>query len=46
MEQQAAKRWPKIYKNHITEQIMPFWDARCIDETCGGYLTCFDRKAA
>lgn len=31
------------YTRHISEDIMPFWDSRCIDATYGGYLTCFDR---
>ena len=32
------------YKRHILEDVMPFWDARCIDKEYGGYLTCFDRR--
>lgn len=32
-----------FYRNHIISGIMPFWDKRCIDRECGGYLTCFDR---
>lgn len=32
------------YEKHICEDIMPFWDARCIDKENGGYLTCFDRE--
>lgn len=34
----------KYYEKHILEDIMPFWDERCIDRECGGYLTCFDRE--
>lgn len=34
----------QYYKNHIVNDIMPFWDSRCIDTRCGGYLTCFDRQ--
>lgn len=34
----------KYYESHILEDIMPFWDERCIDKEYGGYLTCFDRK--
>lgn len=34
------------YKDHILNDVMPFWDARCIDRTCGGYLTCFDREGS
>ena len=32
------------YKKHILEEVMPFWDERCIDKIYGGYLTCFNRK--
>lgn len=31
-------------KKHILEDIMPFWDTRCLDREAGGYITCFDRE--
>ena len=31
-------------KKHILEDIMPFWDKRCLDREYGGYITCFDRQ--
>lgn len=31
-------------KKHILEDIMPFWDKRCLDREYGGYITCFDRE--
>ncbi len=31
-------------KGHILEDIMPFWDQRCLDRQYGGYITCFDRE--
>lgn len=34
----------EYYERHILEDIMPFWDKRCIDREYGGYITCFDRK--
>lgn len=34
----------EYYDRHILEDIMPFWDKRCLDQECGGYLTCFDRQ--
>lgn len=30
-------------RNHILEDIMPFWDKNCVDQKEGGYITCFDR---
>ena len=44
MEQLLKERVAHYYEKHITEDIMPFWDERCIDKSCGGYLTCFDRR--
>jgi N-acylglucosamine 2-epimerase len=31
-------------KNHLLNEIMPFWEERTYDKKWGGYLTCFDRK--
>mgnify|MGYP001264867689 CR=1 FL=1 len=41
-DKQAAA-YAAFYRDHIKNDIMPFWDERCIDSICGGYLTCFDR---
>lgn len=43
MDQLLKEQLVFYYEKHITEDIMPFWDERCIDRSCGGYLTCFDR---
>jgi len=32
------------YRNHLLNEVMPFWEVRTRDEECGGYLTCFDRQ--
>lgn len=34
----------RYYEKHILEDVMPFWDRRCIDREYGGYITCFDRR--
>jgi N-acylglucosamine 2-epimerase len=39
-----VKRYILDIQKHILEDIMPFWDARCLDREHGGYLTCFDRQ--
>lgn len=44
MEQLLKEQITHYYEKHIMEDIMPFWDERCIDKSCGGYLTCFDRR--
>ena len=44
MDRQQRESLISYYRKHILEDVMPFWDERCIDQTCGGYLTCFDRK--
>lgn len=38
------KEYAEFYEKHIMEEVMPFWDMRCIDRQCGGYFTCFDRE--
>ncbi|MCI6466700.1 MULTISPECIES: AGE family epimerase/isomerase [Faecalicatena] len=44
MEHKVKGGIASCYKEHIQEEVMPFWDARCIDKEYGGYLTCFDRE--
>ena len=44
MEWLQKEELTAYYKKHILEEVMPFWDERCIDKIYGGYLTCFDRK--
>ena len=41
---EKSKTYAKILKNHLLNDIMPFWENRCLDKEYGGYLTCFDRK--
>ncbi|WP_044240753.1 AGE family epimerase/isomerase [Flexithrix dorotheae] len=31
-------------KNHLTNELLPFWTKRCVDEKNGGYLTNFDTE--
>lgn len=38
------ERLVSYYEKHILEDVMPFWDRRCIDKEYGGYITCFDRE--
>lgn len=44
MNQVQKEELTAYYRKHVLEDIMPFWDERCIDKVYGGYLTCFDRK--
>lgn len=44
MDKNACAAIAEQYLSHIKTDIMPFWDSRCIDRECGGYLTCFDRE--
>lgn len=43
MQKRVIKQLADYYKNHMLNDIMPFWDKRCIDNEYGGYFTCFDR---
>jgi len=40
----SKKEYAAFYRRHLLEGIVPFWDARCIDEEFGGYNINFDRK--
>ena len=33
------ERLVSYYEKHILEDVMPFWDRRCIDKEYGGYIT-------
>lgn len=41
---ETTNKYKVEIKEHILEDIMPFWDKRCLDRECGGYITCFDRE--
>jgi N-acylglucosamine 2-epimerase len=41
---EIEKRYANEIQRHILEDIMPFWDERCLDREHGGYITCFDRQ--
>jgi N-acylglucosamine 2-epimerase len=41
---EITKRYTSEISRHILENIMPFWDTRCLDREYGGYITCFDRQ--
>jgi N-acylglucosamine 2-epimerase len=41
---EVTKEYMLNIKKHILEDIMPFWDNRCLDSEYGGYITCFDRQ--
>lgn len=43
MNKETYSQYAGFLHQHIQNDIMPFWDSRCLDLTCGGYLTCFDR---
>ena len=39
-----VERYAEYYRDHLTNKIMPFWDARCIEREGGGYQISFDRE--
>jgi N-acylglucosamine 2-epimerase len=41
---EIIKKYISEIRKHILEDIMPFWDTRCLDRESGGYITCFDRE--
>lgn len=34
----------QIYRTALLEDVVPFWINHSLDEDCGGYFTCLDRK--
>ena len=44
MHKEELKQLSEYYLRHILDDVMPFWDTRCVDEECGGFFTCFDRQ--
>lgn len=38
------RRLADYYRKQLTEDIVPFWQARAVDPEYGGYFNCFDRK--
>ena len=32
------------YRSALLEDVLPFWEKYSIDQQCGGYFTCLDRK--
>ena len=39
----TKQEYAAYYRAHLLEDIMPFWDGRCIDREFGGYQLNFDR---
>lgn len=31
-----------FYQNELKDRILSFWLPRCVDETCGGFVNCYD----
>ena len=38
------ERLVSYYEKHILEDVMPFWDRRCIDKEYGGYILVLTEK--
>ena len=43
-DKQKILELAQFYKKHLFDDVMSFWEIRTVDNKCGGYLTCFDRK--
>ena len=44
LDSAEKKSLAQLYRDHLLNDVMPFWEKRTWDEQYGGYLTCFDRK--
>ena len=36
--------YPKVYRENLLNDVIPFWLEHSKDEEYGGYFTCLDRK--
>jgi len=43
MNQETIARYRQECEQHLTEELLPFWLDRCLDEQYGGFITHFDR---
>ena len=44
LNNEKSKIYANELKRHLLDDVMPFWENRCLDREYGGYLTCFDRE--
>ena len=43
MNHAALKAYRQEAHHHLTHELLPFWESRCVDQKNGGYLTHFDK---
>ncbi|MEM8969696.1 MAG: AGE family epimerase/isomerase [Bacteroidota bacterium] len=43
MNQETIARYREECEQHLTEELLPFWLDRCLDEQHGGFITHFDQ---
>ena len=46
MHKEELKQLSEYYLRHILDDVMPFWDARCVDEEYGGFLPALTGRQA
>jgi mannose/cellobiose epimerase-like protein (N-acyl-D-glucosamine 2-epimerase family) len=44
MNAEQIKQYRDEAFQHLTTELLPFWENRCVDEVNGGYITHFDRN--
>jgi len=44
MDESIGKKYAKELEDHLLNDVMPFWENKCLDREYGGYFTCFDRE--
>ncbi|GAB2801693.1 AGE family epimerase/isomerase [Rhabdobacter roseus] len=43
MNQEILAQYRQEVHQHLTEELLPFWENRCVDRTHGGFITHFDK---
>ncbi|HEV7382976.1 MAG TPA: N-acylglucosamine 2-epimerase, partial [Dyadobacter sp.] len=42
MISEQLKTWRDEAHHHLTNELLPFWENRCVDKENGGFITHFD----
>lgn len=43
MNREQLKNYRQEAHHHLTQELLPFWESRCVDTAHGGYITHFDK---
>ena len=44
MNADQLKSYREEIRQHLTKELLPFWENRCVDKENGGFITHFDKS--